>query len=170
MYQRLWHYVFDYLVMVLFIFLVYPSFSFAHGQADLCDRRENLIEQCGEFHNCIVDELVSPNIGYCKAEFEDLDFTMCNRHSEEVPCPVGEVCKIGTIDPNIGVCSPLSTTHPMMVDEELTMSESGCQSQPYSQSPLQLFFGLCLMSLYVYLRHITTTLINHLSQQLTDQV
>ena len=149
MYQRFWCFVPNNL-MVSLIVLLHSNIGFTHGQADLCDRQQDLIEQCGEFHDCVVNEQVSPHIGFCKAEFEDISFTLCDRSSEMVPCPTGEICKIGTIDPNIGVCSPLSHPHQTTMDTLINGESEGCQSQSMTQSSVSLFFGLCLIGIYLH--------------------
>ena len=77
----------------------------AHGEAVLCDATLDLVEQCGEEHDCVTNPEVSETIGYCKAETEDISFTICDRSAEVSICESGEVCKIGTIDPNIGACA-----------------------------------------------------------------
>ena len=82
--------------------------ALAHGEAVLCDATGDLVEQCGEFHECVTDPEVSDVIGYCKAETEDISFTLCDRDATESRCAEGEVCKIGTIDPQIGVCAEVA--------------------------------------------------------------
>ena len=83
-----------------------------HGDAVLWDAREDIIEQCGEVHECVTDPEVSEAIGYCKADTEDISFTLCDRGASESPCGEGEVCKIGTIDPEIGVCAEVTGLPP----------------------------------------------------------
>ena len=95
--------------LVLGLMLCHSSAAFAHGEAVLCDHQRDLVEQCGEVHECVTDPEVSEVIGYCKADTEDISFTLCDRSAEESPCASGEVCKIGTIDPQIGVCAEVVT-------------------------------------------------------------
>ena len=82
--------------------------ALAHGEAVLCDVQGDIVEQCGEAHDCVTDPEVSEAIGYCKAEAEDISFTLCDRGAESPTCMMDEVCKIGTIDPNIGVCAAVA--------------------------------------------------------------
>ena len=93
------------------------SKGWTHGEAVLCDNREDLIIQCGDFHDCIIDEEVSEFIGYCKAMAEEIMFTLCDRQLEGMGCELGEVCKIGTIDPHIGVCMPIPNFTPPSPEE-----------------------------------------------------
>lgn len=152
MYQRFWHFVRNNHLLVLFTLLFQPHTGFTHGQADLCDRREDLIEQCGEFHDCLVDEHISPHIGFCKAEFEEIHFIMCDRGSDMVQCPMGEICKIGIIDPSIGVCSPLSHEHQGTMNELINGESEGCQSRSTDLFPFSILFSLYLISLYLHRR------------------
>ena len=93
---------------VAFVCFLFSSQSFAHEDAILCDTMEDLIEQCGEEHDCITDTSISDRIGYCKAAAENISFVLCDRSTEETTCGEGEICKIGTIDPDIGVCAEVS--------------------------------------------------------------
>ena len=93
---------------VAFVCFLFSSQSFAHEDAILCDTMEDLIEQCGEEHDCITDTSISDRIGYCKAAAENISFVLCDRSTEETTCVEGEICKIGTIDPDIGVCAEVS--------------------------------------------------------------
>ena len=105
-----------------------PSEGWSHGEAVLCDNREDLIIQCGDFHECITNEDVSEFIGYCKAMAEEIMFTLCDRRLEGMGCEVGEVCKIGTIDPHIGVCMPIPNFNPPVqggMSEEEEMMTGG---------------------------------------------
>jgi|GEM_PF-3312307 len=98
------------LLTLLWVLISSPQVAQAHGDAVLCDAQGDLIEQCGETHECVTDPEVSESIGYCKAEGEDISFTLCDREASESTCGEGEVCKIGTIDPRIGVCAEVTAT------------------------------------------------------------
>lgn len=136
----------------------------AHGEAVLCDNRLDLVEQCGEVHDCVIDSAVSEHIGYCKAEAEDISFVICDREAEVSTCDEGEVCKIGTIDSQIGVCAELE--EPMETDDhddhdheghddhdhgdhdDHDHDHGGCQSDPHSPSSFSL---ISLISLIILL-------------------
>ena len=98
--------------MIVSLCAMAPLSAAAHGDAVLCDVRGDLLEQCGEVHECITSPAVSPYIGYCKSEFEDFSFTICDRSVTPSPCARNEVCKIGTIDPQIGVCYEFVMIYP----------------------------------------------------------
>ncbi len=93
------------LLMTLLSTALCSANAYAHGEAVLCDAQGDLVEQCGEAHACVTDPEVSESIGYCKADTEEISFVLCDRSAPS--CGPNEVCKIGTIDPNIGVCSEL---------------------------------------------------------------
>lgn len=155
--------------LLVCLFVGTPLTGYAHGEVDLCDRGEDLIVQCGEFHDCVVDEMVSSEIGYCKAEFEDLFFAMCDRRVEGMGCEVGEICKIGIIDAHIGVCMNLSGTYPtanetMDQDDQGMSDESGCQSPSSLSSRTQSIWSvLLLLTLCLFYR---TRILIHRHDQL----
>ncbi len=90
--------------LVVLLICAAPASAAAHGDPILCDTREDVVEQCGPVHACMIDPDVDENIGVCQGDFEEESFTVCDRRREEETCPMGQVCRIGNIDPNIGAC------------------------------------------------------------------
>ena len=135
------------LFIVCFSLLSTPSSVFAHGEAVLCDNRGDLIEQCGEEHECIIDEQVNENIGYCKAVGESIVFQMCDRQAEGMGCDEGEVCKIGTLDPQIGVCASVSHSLPNASESEMSTDDAQTGCQTTHSSPSLILWTLILMGL-----------------------
>ncbi len=89
---------------VVLLTLGVPASVAAHGDPILCDIREDVVEQCGPVHHCMIDQEVDENIGVCSGDFEDTSFIVCDRRREDETCPMNQVCRIGNIDPNIGAC------------------------------------------------------------------
>lgn len=134
--------------LTLCFLILIPSLALAHGEAVLCDNREELVAQCGEDHACVTDPAVSEFIGYCKANAENIAFTLCDHAADDPGCASDEVCKIGTIDPHIGVCAQVTSTedtaHEHAHDE--SEDEGGCQSAPGSRPSSSLsLFGLAAL-------------------------
>jgi hypothetical protein len=104
--------------------VAYLNQAMGHGEAVLCDNRESLLDQCGGAHECVTDESIDSFIGYCRAEAEEITFQLCDRSSDEIVCMIGEICKIGTIDPQIGVCMSLSLSP---IGEEASIGNMGSE-------------------------------------------
>ncbi len=110
--------------------------ALAHTEASLCDRRQDIAEQCAEAHDCVTRPEVSEHIGYCKGDIENISFAMCDQRRGDEDCATGDVCLLGTIDPHIGVCStPFAPfdpeeEEPPMDEETLVEDDPTCQSVP----------------------------------------
>lgn len=91
--------------LLFLLLLTLPSAAaFAHGVPDMCDARQDIVAQCGEFHTCRTRPEVSEDIGVCEGEFEEERFLSCDRRRDDDDCGADFVCRTGTVDPNIGAC------------------------------------------------------------------
>lgn len=121
----------------------------AHTLAELCDASQDVVEQCSDLHDCVLDPAVDANIGYCAAPDEGLDFTLCDRRVPD-SCGPKQRCRIGTIDPNIGVCDVdpfagiIVENEEDPRDEEDTegADEPGCASASGGPSPTPTLLAL----------------------------
>ena len=141
--------------MGLGLHVAYLNQAMGHGEAVLCDNRESLIDQCGGAHECVTDESIDSFIGYCRAEAEEISFQLCDRSSDEIVCMIGEICKIGTIDPQIGVCMSLSLPpigEEALIMESEDMESEGCQMTSSDRSLSEIIALFSLLSFGLLLR------------------
>ena len=134
--------------LTLTLAMLAPSASApAHTLAELCDASEDIIAQCGDLHECVTNPDVDTDIGYCAAPEEGLDFTLCDRRAP-VTCGPKQLCRIGTIDPHIGVCDvdPFAgiivedqgddpTVNPTEGEGDEAPEEPGCAAAASGSSP-----------------------------------
>lgn len=107
-------------------YLLFSSSCLAHTQVIFCDNTDDVEAQCGPEHDCVTDDRVSDEIGYCLAQIENNDQQLCLREESSKFCQVGEICKTGLFDSHIGVCMHLYG----VTDSEMTQmldEKEGCE-------------------------------------------
>lgn len=139
--------------LLLLLLLSSPTTALAHGVPDMCDTRQDIVSQCGEFHSCATRTEVSDDIGVCEGEFEEERFSTCDRRRGDEDCGEGLVCRIGALDPNIGACierPPISylDSEPEAPAMEEDPEASGCTHAPTPRAPA---WGSLLLVLGVWL-------------------